>query len=135
MARNVIIVGYGRVGRHVADQLSEDRNTVTIIERDPEQCDQVSSKVSRVIQGSGADPEVLGQIDFSEVDVFAALADDIEVNLAACEIVHDRAPHVKTVLRIGQDGEQDYGHRRFVDSIVYPAAAGAIEAVERITTV
>jgi Trk K+ transport system NAD-binding subunit len=134
MARNVVIVGYGRVGRHVADQLSENRNTVTIVELDAEKCEQVSPQVARVINGDGTDPDTIEQVDLSETDVFAALTDDTRVNLTACEMVHERAPDVRTILRISHDGEQDYGHRRFVDGVVYPAAAGADVAVDRITT-
>jgi trk system potassium uptake protein TrkA len=133
MVRNVIIVGGGRVGRRVAEQLSEEQNTVTIVELDPEKCEQVSPKVSRVIEGDGTDPEILEQIDLPTVDVFAALTNDPHVNLDASEMVHERAPDVRTILRIARDGEEDYGHRRFVDSIVYPAAAGATVAVDQIT--
>jgi trk system potassium uptake protein TrkA len=135
MSQRIVIVGGGRVGRHVAEQLSEDRNTVTMIELRPDQCDQVSPKVSRVVQGDGADPGVLEQVDLASTDIFAALTDDTAVNLTACETVHDEAPGVRTILRISRDGEQDYGHRRFVDGVVYPAAAGADVAVDRITTV
>jgi trk system potassium uptake protein TrkA len=135
MSRQIVIVGGGRVGRRVAEQLSEDRNTVTMIELRPENCDQVSPKVTNVVQGDGADPSMLERIDLTETDIFAALTDDTAVNLAACELVYDNAPEVRTILRISHDGEQDYGHRRFVDSVVYPAAAGADAAVERIAAV
>lgn len=135
MTRKVLIVGGGRVGRHVAERLSEERNTVTIIELDPEKCEQVSPKVSRVIQGDGTDPEVIEQANPGEADVVAALTNDTDVNLSICEMVHETAPEVRTILRIARDGEQDYGHRRFVDDIVYPAAAGAAVAEERISRV
>jgi Trk K+ transport system NAD-binding subunit len=131
---NVLILGGGRVGRRVAEQLSEDRNTVTVIELDPERCEQVSPKVHRVIEGDGTDSEVLASLDLDAADVFAALTNDTEVNLGACETVHEMAPDVQTMVRISRDGEQDYGHRRFVDDVVYPAAAGAQTAIDRITT-
>ncbi|MFC7019599.1 MULTISPECIES: potassium channel family protein [Haloarcula] len=133
MVRNVIIVGAGRVGRRVAEQLSEVQNTVTIVELDPEKCEQVSPKVSQVIEGDGTDPDILEQTDLATADVFAALTNDTRVNISAAEMVHEMAPNVRTILRISRDGEEDYGHRRFVDSIVYPAAAGATVAVDQIT--
>jgi trk system potassium uptake protein TrkA len=133
MVRNTIILGGGRVGRRVAEQLSEAQNVVTIIELDSEKCEQVSPKVRHVIEGDGTDPDVLEQADLATADVFAALTNDIDVNLTACEMVYERTPDVRTILRISRDGEEDYGHRRFVDSVVYPAAAGAAVAVDRIT--
>jgi trk system potassium uptake protein TrkA len=132
MQRNVIIVGGGRVGRHAAEQLSEDRNTVTIVELDAEKCDQVSSKVNRVIEGDGTDPEVFERTNPESADVVAALTNDTQVNLSICEMAHELAPDVRTILRISRDGEQDHGYRSFVDNVVYPAAAGADVAVDRI---
>ena len=134
MTRKIVIVGAGRVGRHVAEQLREERNTVTVIEKDATNCDQVDSKVNRVIEGNGADPDVFDQVDLSTVDVVAALTDDTEVNLDVCELVADRDSDVRTILRIARDGEQDNAHRHFVDSVVYPAAAGADVALDRITS-
>ena len=132
MTRNVTIVGGGRVGRRVAEQLSEEQNIVTLVELDPEKCEHVSPKVTRIIEGDGTDPEVLEQADLESADVVAALTNDTDVNLDICEMVHDSAPGVRTILRISRDGEEDYGHRRFVDDVVYPAAAGAAAAVDRI---
>ncbi len=134
MQRNVLIVGGGRVGRHVAEQLSQDRNAVTVIELDEKRCDQISPKVSHVICGDGTDPDVLGEAALEEIDVFAALTNSTEINLAACQIVHEHAPEARTILRIARDGERSYGHRTFVDDIVYPAAAGADVAAGRITS-
>jgi trk system potassium uptake protein TrkA len=135
MTRHVIIVGGGRVGRHAAEQLSEDRNTVTVVELDGARCDQVSPKVTRVVEGDGTDPDVLDRAGVADADVVAALTDDTKVNLRVCELAREHAPGVRTILRIARDGEQDYGHRRFVDDVVYPAAAGAKVAVDRISRV
>ncbi|MEF8815136.1 MAG: NAD(P)-binding protein [Halovenus sp.] len=132
MTRTILIVGGGRVGRRVAEQLSEEQNVVTIVELDPEKCEQVSPKVSRVIEGDGTDPDVLEQADLSSADVVAALTNDPEVNLAVCELAYESSPDIRTLLRISRDGEEDYGYRRFVDDIVYPAAAGATAAANRI---
>lgn len=134
MTRDIVIVGAGRVGRNVAEQLSEDRNTVTVIERDTMNCEQVAKKADRVIEGDGSDPDTFGKVDLSTVDVVAALTDNTDVNLEICEMASDEDADIKTILRIARDGEQDNAHRHFVDSVVYPAAAGADVAVERITS-
>ncbi len=134
MTRNVVIIGGGRIGRRVAEQLSEDRNSVTIVELDSEKCTQVSPKVETVLNGDGTDPDILETADVASADIVAALTNDTKVNLEVCERVYELSDDVRTILRIATDGEQDHGHRRFVDDIVYPAAAGAAVAVEQITT-
>lgn len=133
MAKNVIIVGGGRVGRRVAEQLSEQQTRVTLIELDSEKCERVSPKVGHIITGDGTDPTILDQAEVATADVVAALTNNIEVNLTVCEMVYARDPDIRTILRISQDGQEDYGHRRFVDEVVYPAAAGATVAVDRIS--
>jgi trk system potassium uptake protein TrkA len=135
MRKHVVIVGGGRVGRHVAEQLGEEQYTVTIVERDPRKCEQLGSRLGDVIEGDGTDPEVFARADPGEADVIAALTNDTEVNLAICEMARETAPEVRTILRIAQDGEHAYGYRNFVDDVVYPAAAGATAAVDRINRV
>jgi len=133
MTSHVIVIGGGRIGRRVAEQLSEERTAVAVVEREDEKCEAVSPKVGQVIAGDGTDHEVLEQAGLAEADVVAALTDDTSVNLDICETAAENGPDPRTILRIARDGEQDHGHRHFVDDIVYPAAAGADVAVDRIS--
>jgi trk system potassium uptake protein TrkA len=135
MNEHVIIVGGGRVGRHTAEQLREERCTITAIERDPGKLEALSGTAGTVIEGDGTDPDVFARADPGSADVVAALTNDTETNLAVCGLAREAAPEARTVLRIARDGEQAYGHRNTVDDVVYPAAAGAAVAVERITRV
>jgi trk system potassium uptake protein TrkA len=135
MRQHIIIVGGGRVGRHVAEQLGEEQYTVTIIETDPDKCELLPPGVGEVVEGDGTDPEVFERAGPAEADVVAALTNDTDVNLAVCEMAHELAPDVRTILRISRDGEHAYGYRSFVDDIVYPAAAGATAAVDRINRI
>ena len=133
MRKNIVVIGAGRVGRRVVEQLDSGRQSITVVEPDAETCEQLSTKHNRVIQGDGTDPETLEKANLADADVVAALTDNTEINLSVCETAKERAPDAKTILRIARDGEQDYGYRRFVDHTVYPAAAGADVTVEQIT--
>lgn len=135
MNRSVVVVGGGRVGRHAAEQLSDNQYAVTVVELDPEKCRVLERQMSRVIEGDGADPDVLRRATPEDADVVAALTNETVVNLTVCELAAELAPEARTILRIAHDGEQAHGHRRFVDDVVYPAAAGAEAAVDRITRV
>lgn len=132
MTRSVLIVGGGRVGRHVAAELADNQYHVTMIERDPSKIPQLSGMASSVIEGNGADRAVLASADPTSMDVVAALTNDTRVNLLVCELTEDLAPGARTILRVSRDGEQAYGYRTCVDEIVYPAAAGAMAALDRI---
>jgi trk system potassium uptake protein TrkA len=132
-SRQIIIVGGGRVGRRTAAQLAENGYIVTIIERDREKEELISSHpVNRVIIGDGTDVDVFQKANPATADVVAALTDDTEINLAVCELAQEMVPRAQTMLRIKKDGQQDYAHLGHVDNIVYPAAAGASVAASQI---
>lgn len=132
-SRQIIIVGGGRVGRRTAVQLAENGYIVTIIERDGEKEELISSHpVNRVIIGDGTDVDVFQEANPATADVVAALTNDTEINLAVCELAQEMVPRAQTLLRIKKDGQQDYAHLGHVDNIVYPAAAGASVAASQI---
>jgi len=134
MNRNAVIVGGGRVGRHTAEALVEQRYTVTVVERDPDKCAQLATqRVGTVVEGDGTDRETLGQVDIAAADVVAALTNDTRANVVVCGLVREIAPEVRTIARVSEDGERDYQHLKDVDDVVYPAAAGAAIAVDHIT--
>ncbi len=134
MRREVLIVGGGRVGRHTAQGLIPERYRVTIVEQDSKKCDSLASyDVDEVICGDGTDESVLEEAGIENATVVAGLTNDTETNRTLAE--HTRAvnPDAKTIVRIAHDGQQELGHLQFIDHIVYPAAAGADEAVGEIT--
>ena len=134
-SRQVIVVGGGRVGRRTAARLSKSGYTVTVIERDGAKRERIAGHtVSRVIVGDGTDVECFKEANPTMADVVAGLTNDTETNLAVCELARELVPTVDTLARICEDGEQAYAHLHYVDNIVYPAAAGAAVAADRITT-
>jgi trk system potassium uptake protein TrkA len=135
MIERVVIVGGGRVGRHVAEQLGDEQYAVTVVERNPETCEQLATIADQVVEGDGTDRDVFEEAEPAGASVVAALTDDTDVNLAVCEMAREVAPDARTLLRVAQDGEQAYGYRSFVDDVVYPAAAGATAAVNRINRI
>ena len=54
-----VIVGGGRVGLRTARVLREEGHDVVIVERDPEKVERISDEGFRVVEGDGADGDVL----------------------------------------------------------------------------
>jgi trk system potassium uptake protein TrkA len=134
MLRQIIIVGGGRVGRHSAAKLTDNGFRVTIIEKDPETCEQFPNPLAgRVIQGDGTDIEVMKKANPGTADVVAGLTDNVKKNLVVCELARNLAPGAETHLRIDEDGQEAYAHLEHVDHIVYPAALAAEKTVKEIT--
>lgn len=79
----IIIVGGGKTGSHLAARLTDDGAAVTVIENRPEAAQRVrtSCPAATVIEGSGADPRVLERAGVHMVDAVAAVTGEDEVNL------------------------------------------------------
>jgi trk system potassium uptake protein TrkA len=88
---NVIVVGAGQVGFHIAERLSREGHAVTIIEKNRHKEQLLTSKLNAlVIRGSGASAEVLEQAGIARADLFIAVTDQDEVNLVACLLAHEQ---------------------------------------------
>ena len=83
----VVIVGGGRIGRHIARDMVEKGNRVTVVEREVGRCDQlVVDHDVLVIEGDAGDIETLRHARTDRADVFVATTHDDEDNLVACEL-------------------------------------------------
>jgi trk system potassium uptake protein len=81
---NIMIVGGGKVGRNLAQFLSEQgRHTITLIEQKERVARELSSALGgvAVIEGDGCDPAVLRAAGVERADAVAAVTGDDEDNL------------------------------------------------------
>ncbi len=81
--KNIIIVGGGRIGFHVAREMEKKDVTVKIIEKNPERCKYLIKNLKRtvVLSGDGADRSLLDEENISDMDVFAAISNNEELNI------------------------------------------------------
>lgn len=87
---NVIVVGSGEVGFHIAERLSREGHDVTVIEKNREKEQLLRARLNAlVVRGSGASPEVLEQAGIDRADLFIAVTDQDEVNLVASLLAHE----------------------------------------------
>lgn len=84
---NVVIVGAGALGRHVASILSKAKHNVILIDKDVKAL-QEAAAISDVAtrQGSGTDWQILDDLLEFSPDLFIALTGNDEVNLVSCDI-------------------------------------------------
>jgi trk system potassium uptake protein TrkA len=82
--KRIMIVGGGRIGFYVAKTL-EETLSVKIIETDVERCKFLlkSLKKSVILHGDGSDQKLLEEENISDMDVFAAISNNEEVNIMA----------------------------------------------------
>jgi len=82
---HIMILGGGKIGRRVAEVLSE-KMTVKIIDSDEDKTFELADQLPNtlVIRGDGRDIDLLAQEGIIDVDAFIALTDDAETNLISC---------------------------------------------------
>jgi trk system potassium uptake protein len=83
----IIIIGAGKIGRHLARELAEAGHAVTIAESDAEVARRLAESVDAlVLEGDGTSMALLKSADVSRADWLLAVTGQDEVNLTACEL-------------------------------------------------
>jgi trk system potassium uptake protein TrkA len=84
---DVVLVGAGEVGYHLADILSREEHRVSVIESDPGQAQRLQETLDvQVLVGDGTRASVLTQAGASKADLVVAVSNDDHVNMLACTL-------------------------------------------------
>jgi len=83
----IVILGAGRVGASVAENLVSERNDITVIDTDAAQLRLLQDKLDlRTVTGNGIHVPVLHQAGIEDADMLIATAARDETNLVACQL-------------------------------------------------
>jgi trk system potassium uptake protein TrkA len=128
----VLIVGAGEVGFHIAEILSQEGHDVALIDKDPELARRASERLDAlVIVGNGASKRTLREARVARADILIAVTDTDEVNMVACMA----AKHVGVPLTMARIRNPDYldeaasvsSEFTGIDIVIQPEAAVADE--------
>jgi len=98
---NIIIVGAGRVGESVAENLVSERNDITVIDTNPLRLRGIQDRLDlRGVVGNGIQPSVLDEAGARDCDMLIACAPQDETNLVVCKIAHDLYNVPTTIARL-----------------------------------
>jgi trk system potassium uptake protein TrkA len=97
---NILIVGLGEVGTHLAKILSGEGHPVTVVDADPYKLKSVSESLDvTAVLGDGSEPAVLDRADAASADVLLAVSNDDNVNKLTC-LFGKRMGAKKTIVRV-----------------------------------
>ena len=126
---NIIILGAGRVGESVAENLVSEKNDITMIDTDPRRLRTLQDRLDlRGVTGNGIHPTVLLTAGAPDADMLIACAALDETNLVVCKIARDLFNVTTTIARLRsaefQDGETPDTRSAFgVDAVICPEAS------------
>ena len=134
---NIIIIGAGEVGRHLATSLSREAHSITVIESNPElAADLEQSLDARVICENGTSVTTLLEAGVSECDLFLALTSDNTINVMAASVAK-KLDAKKVIARVHPEVQReewlfDYRSHFGVDHIFSSERLSAIELAKFI---
>lgn len=97
---NIIIVGCGKVGDTLAEQLSSEDNNVTVIDKDYNAVQTLANKYDIMgIVGSGMEHDILVEAGVSNADLLIAVTGSDERNLLCC-LIAKKAGNCQTIARV-----------------------------------
>ncbi len=81
----IVIIGMGEVGKHLAAMLTEEEHDVTIIDSDSETLESAEDRIDvRAIKGNGASFRILREAEVDKAELVAAVTNNDEANIVAC---------------------------------------------------
>ena len=87
----ILILGAGRVGASLAEQLVLEKNDITVVDTEAENLSLLQERFDlRTVQGNATSLAVLEQAGIQDSDILIAVTADDEANLVACALAHRR---------------------------------------------
>jgi trk system potassium uptake protein TrkA len=101
---NIVILGAGDLGRHLAICLAKEDHNVTIIDKDAQKLAKISGEDDvATLWGYGSQWEMLDNLIETSPSLFIAMTGDDETNLVACNIAKNLG-YPKTICRVKNIG-------------------------------
>jgi len=102
---HIIIVGGGKIGSTLAEELSEGKHDVVVIESDEEKAQALAQELNaQVIHGSALEKSILEESGVAKADVLVATTEKEEINLLVTLLAKELG--IKRV--IARVGEEEY---------------------------
>ena len=135
----VVIVGAGKLGYTIAELLSNEQMSVTVVDREEERLTALRNNLDVLtITANGASPITMDDPDVNGADVFIAVTDVDEVNMVAC-ILAKKHGIKHTIARIRDmqflSEAKDYLKKNFdIDLMLNPEMIAAHEIYRILMT-
>lgn len=121
----VVIMGSGRLGAELAEQLSVKDHDVVVIDQSPSAFEKLGSGFNGItIVGTGIDLDVQKKAGVDRADVFAALSSDDNTNIMAAQVAKEIYKVPKVIARI-YDPRREYAYHQLGLESICPTNIGA----------
>ncbi len=128
---NIIIVGCGKVGYTLVEQLGSENHNIVIIDEKPEKVQYITDRLDVIsVVGNGINHQILLDAGIETADLLIAVTGDDEKNLLCC-VVARKTGHCQTIARVRNpiyNGEMNFlRHELGLAMIINPELIAANE--------
>jgi CPA2 family monovalent cation:H+ antiporter-2 len=127
---HVVVVGYGRVGRHLVDGLRRNGVPVAVIEQDLHLVQELISEAVPAIYGDASHPSILAAGHPERARLVAVALPDSGATRAAVHNVRRANPDVPILARMPREDDEHDLSRAGATALVAPERAGAMLMLE-----
>ncbi|UCG77879.1 MAG: Trk system potassium transporter TrkA [Nitrospirota bacterium] len=119
--KNVMIAGGGRIGYNVAKLLENSDLNIKIIEHEAERCKFLSKSLENVVvlHGDGSDRSLLDEENIRDMDVFAAISNNEELNIMS-SLLAKRMGAKKVITIVNRTDYLTVAHGLGIESVLSP---------------
>jgi len=127
ISRYILIVGCGRLGSHLANQLSRAGNAVVVIDIDESRFSKLSPEFSGFrIEGDATQIAVLQSAKIKQADALIATAHEDNVNMMVSQVAKKIFGVPKVLARIFDPKHEEILSRLGIETICPTAAAASM---------
>lgn len=132
--KSILLIGLGRFGYSIAENLHELNHEVMAVDKDEERVNEVLNIVTAVQVGDATRESFLSTLDVESYDVcFVAIGDDFQSSLEITSLLKDLGAK-KIISRASRDTQKKFLLRNGADDVVYPESQLASWMAIRYTT-
>ena len=129
LKNHVVIVGYGRVGKHLVDVLQSLLVPILVIEADMERIDVINERKIATLYGDAANSEVLSHAHLEAAQVLVSTLPDETQAALVVTAARDLAPELKIIVRSATENGVNVLAKLGANYIVQPELEGGLELV------
>lgn len=134
---NIIIVGAGEIGAHLAKSLSQEKHSIVVIENEVHVAAELRTQVdARILIGDGSSLNTQIEANVGECDLFLSLTSDNNINLVSSSVAKSLGAK-QTVARVHPGVQRDglfldYGKHFGIDYLFSSERLAAVEIAKYV---